>query len=89
MGHAVLLLAAGAAGAGAGLAASACRRPTPAEAGGRFEARWAGADTGRMAGRGTAEWCGSGRYLAVRGIRIATAAEGRTAESATAGRRTG
>lgn len=58
-----LLFAVGVVAAGA-----ACRRSRAAETGGSFELRWTGSDTGRMAGRGTADWCGPGRYFALRGI---------------------
>jgi hypothetical protein len=36
---------------------------------GHLEVRWTGADTGRLAGEASAEWCGAGKFLEIRAAR--------------------
>lgn len=49
------------------LALAACRA-SEASRQGRLEARWTGADTGRLSGRALAEWCDEQRRLEIRAI---------------------
>ncbi|MGH7498935.1 MAG: hypothetical protein ACREL3_08800 [Gemmatimonadales bacterium] len=49
--------------------ASACGKSSPDEKTGPFlEARWSGADSGKISGPATAEWCDSLRLLEVRAV---------------------
>jgi hypothetical protein len=49
------------------IAACAGREPKTTEAA-RLEVQWTGADTGRLAGPATAEWCGALRVLEIHGV---------------------
>ena len=51
-----------------GIVAACGDSPDPVRAGGWVEASWTGADTGRMAAAGVAEWCTVRRALEIRAV---------------------
>ena len=53
---------------GLSLVASCARSGGPRSQAGRLEARWTGADTGKISAPATAEWCEGRRYLEIRSI---------------------
>lgn len=53
---------------GLSLVAGCNRSANPDDGGGRLEARWTGADSGRLAASTTAEWCGERRALEIRAV---------------------